>query len=521
MLQVLKLQSPAVISSTEAALYIKGFASVASIDREGDYVDPLEFNWKKFMTSPTLLVNHKYWIDDRGNQVPAGRVTKAIPSELAVDPQSELNWLVKSLLDSSDITTFPKEAVPDLGVGAKGLFVIAEVQQEEVADMVRQGKLSAFSWVGAVDARKSGNKRLLTNIDLVEVSLVHIPMNPDATFVIGKSADWDSLSVYGIRLDKTRFETCDQAKAYLEDHSYISQGIQDAGTHYMCLQNSEIDLDSLVRVNTVNGVCFVAGKSKEVSGEAKLEETNSGIEKSRPTVRVEGMSRKSLTISGSDVTVTIQDKEEVVKDTAEKGSLQTSTEVPKQQFGKRLPVTPGLKHETGLKNETGLIKEKGMSLSEQQQKSLVEAVAKGVADSLSGHLVKLTEAVTLLATKSVAVEATAEVVQEDTVDSSEDSLDESEAEDTAEDTAEVPEEGDAKFDVLAGAIIQLGQQLEQIAQATKSMREESANVQEKLKTLTRSASTPVRSERAPAKKGKVEDDNPFSIFDSIPIFSSR
>ena len=73
--ELLAFQSPLVFSADDSSatldrLQVKGFASVETDDRSGDHTDPFEFNVDEFMAAPTLLMNHKFWIDHMVNTRP-------------------------------------------------------------------------------------------------------------------------------------------------------------------------------------------------------------------------------------------------------------------------------------------------------------------------------------------------------------------------------------------------------------------------------------------------------------------
>ena len=69
--------------------------------------------------------------------------------------------------------------------GERGLWVECDIMVKDIADMVEDGRLNAFSWQGAIHRNAKG---LITKIDLFEVSVVNIPANQGALLRIGKSA---------------------------------------------------------------------------------------------------------------------------------------------------------------------------------------------------------------------------------------------------------------------------------------------------------------------------------------------
>ena len=257
--RLLSATSPATILPGEAStdvIRISGFASVESADRHGDRVDPREFRISQFMTSPTLLVNHAFWNDANGNKVSVGTVTSmnAVSVRASADP---LMWDLFDLDTENFVSSFPKSSSPNLVAGSRGLFVRADVTQPDIVGKVARGELSAFSWRGMAHIsplNEEGTQRSLYDIDLWEVSLVNIPANQDATFVIGKS-------VYAVRFPKKRFSV-GAAKEYVKRLFTTSELTEDSDG-YSCIVGSsrEIDISQLETLGTPLGANIVAGPS--------------------------------------------------------------------------------------------------------------------------------------------------------------------------------------------------------------------------------------------------------------------
>lgn len=246
-------------------LIVKGFASVERLDRSGDKTSPTEFNVAEFMASPTLLLNHKYWIDHTGNEVAIGRILTMHPARLAKNENDPALWNVISLKTKEVINTYPKAKVPALKRGARGLFVTAEVFEQEVIDMVGRGELGSMSWRGLVEVDFELNPqtgesiRVLKNIDLFEVSLVHIPDNNQSTFIVGKTVGGKLEEVNGISLDNARlfrvelpkaeFDT-DAQQEFLKNHDLKSSSTIHSDSHvvYTVAKSDDLDLDQTVKI---------------------------------------------------------------------------------------------------------------------------------------------------------------------------------------------------------------------------------------------------------------------------------
>ena len=167
----------------KGALAIRGFASVNSLDRDGDVINPTKFDVDTFMKNPQLWFNHSPYYDGKGNSKAIGKVIEAVPVEVVLDGDTlKLRYLTgeNAGLDyRADLSTLNYSVT----AGMHGLWVVAEVLEKEIQDQITEGRLNAFSWQGIIHRNKSGT---VSSIDLMEVSVVIIPANQRATFQIGK-----------------------------------------------------------------------------------------------------------------------------------------------------------------------------------------------------------------------------------------------------------------------------------------------------------------------------------------------
>ena len=275
--ELLHLTAPVAVATTgkqNKKAVVKGFASIenSESDRSGDVVPPDEFDIQRFMLSPTLLVNHKFWVDKNGNGVAAGRPTEMNAVRVG-EIEDETQWGVFDITTGDQVNTFPKEKVPRLQEGDRGLFVVAEVTIDEVSKMVDSGELATFSWRGLVnvDYRTNGlgtTERVLTDIDLYEVSLTHIPDQTSAQAVIVKSADGIGhkvpLTLYCVRMEKSKYESEELATAYLKTHHLQWNTVNDENGSFYGFQRSQsdFDTDSLMTIKMAEGVHIIAGPLK-------------------------------------------------------------------------------------------------------------------------------------------------------------------------------------------------------------------------------------------------------------------
>ena len=153
-------------AATAGTVEIEGLASATTVDREFDRVESDAFakSLPEFMKNPVVLFNHDFF--------------RPIGSVLALEMRPE------------------------------GLWVKCRIDDDEVRRWVSEGRVRAFSVSFIPTARRfdpnprakdtdpSGQKRpepseirVITEAELLEVSVVSVPMNRDALFSIAKSLD--------------------------------------------------------------------------------------------------------------------------------------------------------------------------------------------------------------------------------------------------------------------------------------------------------------------------------------------
>lgn len=141
------------VEDGESELKIAGYASTDALDRSSDKI--LATAWtkgglKNFQTNPILLFNHNY-------DKPIGKVV---------------------------------EVTPD----SKGLKIKGVISKSagNVYNLVKEGVLSTFSvgfLIKDADYDKSADGLVVKDAELLEVSVVSVPCNQDATFSVAKSFD--------------------------------------------------------------------------------------------------------------------------------------------------------------------------------------------------------------------------------------------------------------------------------------------------------------------------------------------
>jgi len=141
------------VEEGDGELRIAGYASTDSIDRQSDRILPTAWTrggLRNYEINPILLFNHDY---DR----PIGKVI-----EMSTDKR---------------------------GLRIKGVI---SKSAGEIYDLVKEGVLSTFSvgfLVKDADYDKSADGLIVKDAELLEVSVVSVPANQDATFSLAKSFD--------------------------------------------------------------------------------------------------------------------------------------------------------------------------------------------------------------------------------------------------------------------------------------------------------------------------------------------
>jgi len=141
------------VEEGDGELRIAGYASTDSVDRQSDRILPTAWTrggLRNYEINPILLFNHDY---DR----PIGKVI-----EMSTDK--------------------------------RGLRIKAVISKSagEIYDLVKEGVLSTFSvgfLVKDADYDKSADGLIVKDAELLEVSVVSVPANQDATFSLAKSFD--------------------------------------------------------------------------------------------------------------------------------------------------------------------------------------------------------------------------------------------------------------------------------------------------------------------------------------------
>lgn len=133
---------------------IVGIASTAKEDRQGESIKQEGWDLKNFKKNPVLLASHQY------QEFPIGKVTNV--------------------------------RVQDGNLTFKAIFSEATQKAKEAYQLVQEGILNTFS-VGFIPREYDAkNASIITKAELLEISLVAVPANPEAV-VIAKTMEKNDL----------------------------------------------------------------------------------------------------------------------------------------------------------------------------------------------------------------------------------------------------------------------------------------------------------------------------------------
>lgn len=391
------------------SVFVKGLFSTDLVDREADFVDPLEFNLNVFANTATLLRNHEFILDENGNKETAGKVVKTVPVKiLQENPDNPTEWILKSLISEDIVGVWPKHKSPNLLKDDRGVYIVAEVTHEKVIKQVLKGELGAFSWTGLTRPIKRENGLTeLTSVDLLEVSLVNIPANPDATFVITDKNDpsldlevnLKDCDIYQIRFDKNE-QSLANIKEYTKSLNTNTESISENDSHYF------VQVGDAGLVDAVNSFPVSSGKWTFIAAPK--------IEKKKTEVPRIGKINSNI-ISENNMSEDIKAESEVIEEKVEAEKFYMLDE---KAFTKLVPDAVVTLQKSTVLGELPVdihfiefptspveVKEEETVLEEVKEEVVLEETPSEVSDETSKKIDALTELVASLATTIAAKEA--------------------------------------------------------------------------------------------------------------------
>ena len=183
-LEHLQIKSKSFLSTTyDTGFYVKGFASIEGIDRDGENIPVKAFKAgiQDFNANPQLWLDHRKVLGEDGIEGSIGVVEKM--NLVRVEKRADAGYVLRDLETGEAVDTVEADAKFIIKDGDKGLWVVAKVNRPAVVARVEAGEINAFSWSGMLMRSADGR---IKHVDIHEVSLVFIPANQRALFTIGK-----------------------------------------------------------------------------------------------------------------------------------------------------------------------------------------------------------------------------------------------------------------------------------------------------------------------------------------------
>lgn len=185
---------------------IEGIASTETVDRHGEVVMQDGWDLKNFKKSPVLMLQHNY------QELPIGKIEKI--------------------------------KVEDKKLVFKAIFSETTQKAKEAYALVKEGILNSFS-VGFIPLEYDANQQnIITKAELLEISLVAIPANPEAV-VLAKSIeknDFANIIVKEFLIDE------ENQKKVSEIEEKNKKEIKDNGTSKVIEDNDKKNREESAKV---------------------------------------------------------------------------------------------------------------------------------------------------------------------------------------------------------------------------------------------------------------------------------
>ncbi|HZT51914.1 MAG TPA: HK97 family phage prohead protease [Stellaceae bacterium] len=119
----------------------------------------------------------------------------------------------------------------EAAVDETGLFLKARIVDDEAWRKVTEGVYKGFSIGGAVTARDPADPRVITGVELTEISLVDRPANPEAVFAVWKSSDGKERSEMGLSAEALKAARARLAQKWVASDGRAFARAEDAAKH--------------------------------------------------------------------------------------------------------------------------------------------------------------------------------------------------------------------------------------------------------------------------------------------------
>ena len=132
-------------------------------------------------------------VDAESREVWGYASTEAVDSEGEIVRRAALEAALPDYMRFANIREMHQPSAVGVAEAAavddRGLYLRARIVDGAAWLKVREGVYKGFSIGGRVTARDPGDRRIITGIDLTEISLVDRPANPEAVFSVWKRSD--------------------------------------------------------------------------------------------------------------------------------------------------------------------------------------------------------------------------------------------------------------------------------------------------------------------------------------------
>jgi phage head maturation protease len=231
----------------KSKLFLAGVANAKEVDRMTEVLEPTGLIDAPFRKNPVLLRQHCHdW--------PIGNVTSLKPENDGVKFEA---WC-------GDPAAAP---LTPMQVETRSLIAQRILRAVSVGFIPQKIRMPAYN-----DAGDIVDPAVIESWELLELSVVAVPCNASSIFDIKGIKNLEQQSVRSLELAKTRFKTRAAAIAWLKEHGFATDRIDETEHTYTIAQALEKDfsIDTLQTVDVENGIRAILGKRKNAIGFPQL-----------------------------------------------------------------------------------------------------------------------------------------------------------------------------------------------------------------------------------------------------------